>query len=188
MSLLGLLAANLLPLFGLLVLGWSGFAVVLAYVLETVVIGVYTALRIWIVANKNGENAVMVVFFCVHYGLFVLVQSIFVFVGAGHAGELSAGLAGTELLLMVAGFVLSHGQSFVVHFLRGRGYERTTQGKEMARPYVRIFVQQFAVIGGFSLLGAGTLGPALIILSLKTAIDVVRHIAEHRREANSESA
>lgn len=185
---LGLLAANLLPLFGLLVLGWSGFSVVLAYVLETVVVGVYTALRIWIVAKKRGENAAMVFFFSVHYGGFVGIQTIFVLIGAGDAGELRGGLELTGLLVMVGGFALSHGQSFFVHFLRGKGYERTTQGQEMARPYVRIFVQQFAVIGGFWLMGVGTLGPALVILGLKTIIDVMRHVSEHRKEAQGAPA
>ena len=161
---------------------------VLAYVLETVVVGGYTALRIWIVAAKRGENAAMCFFFCVHYGLFVGVQSVFVVIGAGNAGELRDGLELTGLLVMVGGFVLSHGQSFFVHFLRGKGYERTTQGQEMARPYVRIFVQQFAVIGGFWLMGVGTLGPALVILGLKTAIDVTRHVSEHRKEVQEAPA
>ena len=160
----------------------------MAYVLETIVVGIYTALRIWLVAKHRGENAAMVFFFGAHYGLFVGVQAIFVAIGAGDAGELRGGLELTGLLVMVGGFVLSHGQSFFVHFLRGKGYERTTQSKEMARPYVRIFVQQFAVIGGFWLMGVGTLGPALVILGLKTVIDVIRHVSEHRKEVQGAPA
>ena len=45
-SALGLVLANLLPVVGVLALGWSPFTVVMAYVLETVIVGLYAWLRI----------------------------------------------------------------------------------------------------------------------------------------------
>lgn len=183
LSLLALLAANLLPLVGLLALGWSGFSLIIAYVCETIVIGIFAALKMLIVAQKRGETPWTVLFFCVHYGFFVLIQSIFIFVGGLVSGETGPGYDWGEIPVIVLGFVLSHGISFYLHFIRGKGYDITDQGTEMSKPYVRIVVQQLAVIGGFMLFGIGTLGPALVILTLKAGIDVVQHTREHRNEA-----
>ena len=183
-SLAGLLGANVVPLVGLLVLDWSALAIVLAYVLETVVVGGYTLLRIVIAAKSAGSAIFHALFFTVHYGMFVGIQSAFILTAAEGAAD-TFDWGAWDWLWMVGGFTVSHGQSFVVHFLREGLYKTTTANREMGRPYVRIFVQQFAVIFGFSLFGVGTLGPALLIIAMKTSLDAWRHVAEHRSEGVS---
>lgn len=183
LSLAGLLAANLVPALGIVFGGWSALAVVLSYVLETVVVGGYTLLRMAFAKNNRWSALFYAPFFVVHYGLFVGVQSVFLFMGAGEGAADTFDWQAGELFWVVGGFVLSHGQSFLIHYLWGGLYKEASPSTEMARPYARIFIQQFAAIFGFTLLGEGAMGAALIIVGLKTALDVWRHLAEHRGEA-----
>ena len=179
-SLVGLMVANLLPVVGILWWGWSAFEIVLAYVLETVVVGVFTLLRM--VSARLDRSTAMLLgpFFVVHYGMFVAIQSVFLFMSAE---DTSMDWERLDPLWMVVGFTLSHGQSFLLHYLWGGLYKVRAPKDEMVRPYVRVVIQQFAAIYGFSLLSDGAMGAALIIVILKTGIDALQHVLEHRREA-----
>jgi len=151
-------------------------------VLETVVVGGFTLLRMGFAANGRRTALFFGPFFFVHYGMFVAIQSVFLFMGVEtHTVDWE----GLSFAWMAAGFVVSHGQSFLIHYIRGGLYKDAAPAGEMIRPYARIFIQQFAAIFGFRLLGDGAMGSALIIVGLKTALDVWRHLAEHRGEAAS---
>ncbi|WP_146398306.1 DUF6498-containing protein [Pseudobythopirellula maris] len=114
-----LLAANALPLLGVLLFGWSTFEIVLLYWLENVVIGVVNVLKIITcspdpglvgeVKNPQMRNAMrdtfgepaagqwtaaklfFVPFFTMHYGIFCLVHGVFVFVLLGPGGLADSG-------------------------------------------------------------------------------------------------
>lgn len=172
--------ANLWPLLGVMVFGWSALSLVMAYVLETAVIGLFAMARIYLAAKDPGVRSTFASFFLIHYGLFVLVQAVFIVAGAREEGAAFEAWQAQESLAMALGFVFSHGQSFALHYVRGKGYERTHPLREMMRPYGRVIVQQCAVVGGFFFFGVGTMGPAIILVIMKTLLDAWRHASTHR--------
>ncbi|HEV2958011.1 MAG TPA: DUF6498-containing protein, partial [Xanthobacteraceae bacterium] len=56
-------------------------------------------------------------------------------------------------------------------------------GSEIAMLYVRVVIMQLAIIvGGFLSVLLGTMAPFVILIVLKTAVDVVLHLAVDLRE------
>ena len=79
-----LLIANVLPLFGVLFLGWKIFPLLVLFWLENVVVGVFNVFKMLVASPTSPGQWVaklgMIPFFCFHYGMFTLVHGIFVFV------------------------------------------------------------------------------------------------------------
>jgi hypothetical protein len=82
-----LIIANFIPVIGVLFLNWSAKEVFLVYCLETIIIGCFTLLKMLItglVKKKDDWHSqgsvskqpfwLFMLFFLVHYGLFVTVQ------------------------------------------------------------------------------------------------------------------
>jgi hypothetical protein len=179
--------------------------------MENGVVGAYNAVKIVMAQGGSGAGSAgllgrlpLAVFFWFHSGIFWFVHGVFVVVlfggaatgrgifGAGLGGlgpfnvltlaradaELPGGLWGTVGLLAI-----SHGISFVNNFI-GRGeYQRITPQEQMMQPYQRVILLHVTVLaGGFvvMLLGQPLLALVLLVL-LKTAVDLRAHIQEHRR-------
>jgi hypothetical protein len=99
----------------------------------------------------------------------------------GFAPSAASGVDGSAVLWGAIGLAISHGVSFVVNFL-GRGEYRKVSATEQAqRPYGRLIVLHLAIIfGGFvSLLLGSPIGAIVVLVLLKTAIDVRLHRREH---------
>jgi len=179
---LSLVLANLVPLIGVLLLGWSPFSVVMAYVLETVIIGVYTWLRMALAQQSPpGKRLFTIVFFTFHYGLFVAVQTVFITLAVG-IGDASDPAIQRELAVAGAGFVISHGISFFTHYLGAGEFRQANATVELFRPYGRIFVQQFVAIFGFFVmltLGGARVGPVVVLVVCKLLIDLRAHLRSH---------
>lgn len=93
-SLYALLAANLIPLLGVMALGWRVGDIMFLFWLENAIIGVFNIVRMLIATGGGILAFVMklptVAFFTVHYGLFTFVHGIIVivmFVGAPMDGD-----------------------------------------------------------------------------------------------------
>lgn len=185
---LALIAANLVPLAGVLFFGWDLASVIVLFWAESAVIGFYTALKIAVV-GKFAALA-MVPFFIGHFGgfmagHFLLIYELFVRGAfargpAPPAGEALAAIFG-PLRLSLAALFISHGVSFVDNFLRRREYAGTTMKALMIAPYNRILVMQLALIfGGWIILLLKSPVPALALLIVfKTALDFSAHRKEH---------
>ena len=78
-----LLAANLVPLAGVLFWGWSVFALIALFWMENVIIGVFFVLRMLCADPRDpalwAGKLFMVPFFCFHYGMFTAIHGVFVF-------------------------------------------------------------------------------------------------------------
>jgi hypothetical protein len=195
-SVLALVAANLAPLYGVLVLGWETFPLVLLFWLENVIIGALNAARMLCVDPRDpaswAAKLLMVPFFCVHYGMFTAVHGVFVFAlfGGSAYGEIhglwtldAAARAVHELGLGLAVLALaaSHLFSFLWNYL-GRGeYRRASVGQLMAQPYGRVVVLHIAILGGgFATMALGSPVWALLLLvALKIGFDLRAHLREH---------
>ena len=82
-SIIALVAANAIPLLGVIFLGWRVFSILLIYWMENVVVGVFNVLRILFADPHPPQpplprfgRAFLVAFFCLHYGLFTDRKSV----------------------------------------------------------------------------------------------------------------
>jgi hypothetical protein len=110
LSVVVLLAANAIPLIGVLFWGWDAGRIVFLYWFENVVVGAINVLKIigargsalprmaeessgaeaaGLATMQRAPKAFLVPFFVVHYGMFTLVHGIFLFAFFGREGGIS---------------------------------------------------------------------------------------------------
>jgi hypothetical protein len=187
---LALIAANLLPLAGVMFFGWDLAEVMVLFWAESGIIAFYTALKMAMVGKFAA--IFLVPFFIGHFGgfmagHFLLIYSFFVrgFDATGPAPGVDEALAGifNPLWTSLAALFISHGVSFYSNFIGRREYARTTMNALMTRPYGRIVVMQLALIfGGWIIIALRSPVPALALLVvLKTILDFSAHRKEHKR-------
>lgn len=191
-----LIAANAVPLVGVLAFHWSVFAVVLLYWFENAIVGGFNVLRM--LTADPGDAAVwlgkgcLIPFFCLHYGMFTAIHGELVLAFFG--GNTARGLSPVRLFTAAsqAGIVygvvflfLSHAFSFVHNYLMGGEFRHVNLPKLMAQPYTRVMILHFTILfGGFVIVLAGSPLPALVLLvALKTIIDLRAHLAERAKLA-----
>lgn len=210
LALAALVAANLVPLAGVLTLGWGVYDVMLIYWLENGVIGIFTLARMATAGRSPWATLAMGPFFTVHYGLFWLVHGVFVVTlfgpsgpfggassapAAGGSSPLALPLVGGVPLLpgsgwALAALLLSHGVSFVHTWLLGGERLGVDPGSIMARPYGRVMVLHLTLIaGGFlvTVVGAPLLALVLMVV-LKIGVDAAAHLRAHDLARRTSSA
>jgi hypothetical protein len=174
-----LVAANLVPLAGVLFWGWDVFALLLLFWMENVVVGLFFALRMLFVDLEESAlwlaKLFMVPFFCVHYGMFTAVHGVFVFMLFGQGKYRAEGLNALAVL------VASHLFSFAWNYLYRGEFRGAQLSRLMAQPYGRVVVLHVAIIlGGIAAMMLGSpLWALLVLLGLKVAFDFKAHLKEH---------
>ncbi|MEX2548256.1 MAG: DUF6498-containing protein [Chloroflexota bacterium] len=191
-----LVAANLVPLIGVLWFGWDVGMILITYWLENGIVGLLNVFKILLATGERSPAAVrgrgrygIAAFFGVHYGLFWVVHGVFVLLLTGRGiarGVLDPlGIVFSEpaLVLAAAALLTSHAASFWLNFIGRREYLATSVDSQMWQPYPRMFVLHITIVlGGVFLIGQGQPIFALALLVvLKTAIDLFLHLREHRR-------
>ena len=207
LSSVSLVVGNLLPVWAV----WAGHMsvgdVFIVYWIENVSYWAITIVKVRTArgANEPGsarmtlngkpvdasDSGALAFFFALHYGIFTLVHGVFAFVMAFLAGgDLHPGtwlLAGLTL-------ALSHVGSLWLNWYDGGERWRVSATTAMWQPYPRMLVLHVAIILGFGLVlrSAGTngganglegLAPVLLLLGLKTVVDLALHLRERRRAA-----
>ena len=205
-SLAALLVVNLIPLVGVFLFDWDVAALMILYWSENLVIGFFTLLRMFTVSPFGSLFSGL--FFLIHYGGFCGVHGLFIvtmllddeFNPMGddpwplfpvvprilyNVARHVLASAPPEWLWAFAALFASHGISYVVNFLFGPERDRWTVKALMGAPYGRIVILHVAIIaGGFAVMALGQPLYMLVVLVLmKTAIDVTLHLREHRRIA-----
>jgi hypothetical protein len=175
-----LITANLLPVAGVWFFHWSAKEVFLVYCLETIIIGFFALVKMLITGlikkkdDWQNRGAVtkqpfwfFMLFFLVHYGLFVAIQMglFFAVSGLGDAYGITffnffskwPELLTGQTYIMLAVFILSYGIRVTTDFILTSEYRTASLGYLMFQPYGRIFIQQVTVIVGsiFLSFGAG---------------------------------
>jgi hypothetical protein len=183
---------------GILLLDWSPLGVIFAYFFETIIIGLIHLIKLFFVIRfghrqhseaslKNPEfnRPGILLFFFVHYFIFVTVQSALVFgFFEGIDPAIKSGFRVLEnfaylltqkdmvfAVLMISFFQIS--KALRHFFLPGRFHSVTTQNL-FFQPYVRILIQQFATISmGFFMFipGAHAIG-ALLLIGIRLLLDL----------------
>ena len=207
-AVVGLVLANLVPLAGVLWFGWNLWTILAIYWVENGIVGLYNVLKMAALSGIGKFGYIP--FFLVHYGMFWFVHGVFVFTlpfFAGGDGDLgpvppdpvmglipssafdrASGGADLSNVAVAAVFLLiSHGVSYYLNFIRRGEYKRVTAGELMGQPYGRVIVLHVTILlGGIATAVVGAPVVALMILvALKTAIDVAFHLAQHRAAATA---
>jgi len=212
---IALLAANAVPLFGVLFLGWDAFYVVLLYWAENVVIGFYNVLKMVFAAASHPaahlSKLFLIPFFIVHYGGFTAIHGFFVFMffNKGQGPPVSMGhttwpcfLVFVQMLLNVVVYAysiippqmriavfalfVSHGVSFVQNYLLKGEYASARPNDLMASPYGRVVVMHVAILaGGFLTAAVGSPAPLLVVL---VVLKTILDVKLHNREHKKAAA
>ena len=186
-SALALLAANLVPLAGVLLWGWKLHEVIVLFWAESAVIGFYTLLKMAVVGRWLAIFAG--VFFAGHFGGFMSIHFLFIyemFVRPLHAWEREP--AAYEALMRLftplwpalLALFLSHGFSFGLNFLAQGEYRGATISGLMVAPYRRVILMQLTLIfGGWLVMALHNPLPALaLLIVLKVVTDLHAHGGE----------
>jgi Family of unknown function (DUF6498) len=187
-SMLVLVAANLIPLFFVLLGEWTLSEVMVLFWAESAVIGFYTLLKMAVVAKWWAPFPGL--FFLGHFGGFMSLHFLFIYtlfvrginVHTPDLGALEAlGNLFTPLWPALLGLFISHGVSFALNFIAQREYEGATVQSLMTAPYGRIVVMQFTIIfGGWVVMLLKNTMPALVMLVVfKVVADLRAHYGEH---------
>lgn len=177
-ALLSLVISNSLPLFWILFFDGNVFVVLIAYWIESAIIGIFTISKMITVGQLHG--LLQSVFFCFHYGMFMFVHAVFLFALFWDSfDDMSV------IPIFAASLFISHGISFILYFVMGTdGKERKTVDQYFMQPYKRIFVMHITIIFGawmVMLFGAPIVAAALLVLG-KILLDAYAHIREHAGE------
>jgi len=184
-----LVVSNLVTILIALVQQWPIGLVMWIYWCQSVIIGVFMALRMAALRNFSTEGFKIndqsveptpstrrqtVVFFIIHYGFFHF--GYFVILG----GALPAAKDLLWMLICVGTFVVNHLLSFrynVAADLRGR----PNIGTLMFLPYARVIPMHLCVgfAAGATEGGEAASGALAFFLLLKTVADVIMHVVEH---------
>ncbi len=194
LSVAGLVGANLLPLGGVVLLGWDAAAILLLYWTENVVLGFYNVLKMATVKVDRPSHhlgkLLAIPFFCIHFGGFCAVHGFFLltFFKLGKGLEWAfpkrtwpGHLVFLQLLTSVIrqlwesrppgmewpvlALLVSHGLSFVHNYLLKKEYACLTIEKLMGQPYQRIMLLHVAIVaGGAPVMLLGSPVPLLVIL------------------------
>lgn len=180
-----LIAANLLPVYGVWFVGWSATEAFIVYALETLIVGVLTILKMGVitVVRKKDEwyanggvtrqsGLFFIFFFIMHFGLFALVQTS-IFSGSAGINPPNSGMfhfffhwydyINADIGYMLAGFIISYMTRDFIPFILNGDYKTKSLMLVMFQPYGRIFIQQFTVILGSMFLSLG-LGKIFILV------------------------
>ena len=151
-------------------------------------------------AIRSGIKLLIIPFFIVHYFGFCAGHGVFVFSmfgdedgffgGSPGLNPFSAigraiGIFSTPLAVAAGALALSHAFSFVQNYLIGGEYQRMNVRKLMIMPYGRIVALHITIIfGGFATMALGEpLWVVVILVAVKTAVDLKMHLTEHRKAA-----
>lgn len=206
-ALVALVLGNLAPLVGVVLAGWNAGDVVVLYWAENLVIGFFTLVKMF---HKQHWRAIFPgAFFLLHFGAFCAAHGALILTLTGMEanphGEGAAlsdvpflGLvvhaidvlihaqSGTVLLALLAIYV-SHGVSLVFNYFLRAEYRHTTMNQLMVAPYQRIMITHINVIVGAVVVQAfqSPLPLLLVLIALKTGVDIRAHLRTHRQSPSS---
>jgi hypothetical protein len=196
-SVLFLLVANIVPLYGVFFNHWQVFPILLLFWIENIVIGIFNVLKMMMASPGLSINWLakifMIPFFCFHYGMFTAVHGVFVFglfggyftTGASFPDQfpLFQAIGDFQLGWAILALFLSHCYSFAMNYIGKGEYKKASLKDLMAQPYSRVVLLHLTIlIGGFLVMALGSPVFALLLLIvIKVFIDVQSHLREHKK-------
>jgi len=201
LSLIVLIAANLVPLVGVFAYGWNASVLVFLYWMENLIVGSFNILRIATAKpeEQGGGHALklfLIPFFCIHFGIFCAVHGSFLVSIVGIPPQLEgvvpADIGISSLFLpslatsiakaltrlpqnwvswTVLALVVSHGFAFIQGFILGHEFEHTSPAKVMFSPYIRIVILHIAILA--TGMAVHSLGSPAVLLAIIVVLKVI---------------
>ncbi|TDG36533.1 hypothetical protein EZJ43_08430 [Pedobacter changchengzhani] len=186
-------------LVGVFHFGWKPEVVVVAYFLETIIIGVIHVFKMLIVLFYSNAQRfdtptpgntitgfAAIPFFIFHYFFFIFIQSVFIFLMISDIlpkgstpfnvfGNYAYLLAQHDVLMAFLALVFSNVAITLKDFFLPGIYKEATVSKLFMQPYVRIFIQQFVTIIAvfFMMLIKGSIAAAFMIIVFRLCTDLI---------------
>jgi hypothetical protein len=194
----------ILMLAGIFVFHWQPEVVIIAYFLETIIIGIIHIGKLFIVLKYGDEqrlatpdpknklfNSISVIpFFIFHYFFFIFVQSIFIFVMVADIlpkdhdsfnvfKNYAYLLTQHDIFMAFLGLLFSNVAMTFKNFILPGEFRRTTTKKLFFQPYLRIFIQQFATIisWAFMFFCSSAFAGAILIILFRLIADLILQAA-----------
>ena len=193
-SALFLIAANLMPLYGVLFQDWSVFDIMILFWFENVVLGVMNVLKMLtvLVLRRDLGAIFMIPFFIFHYGIFTSVHGAFIFImfGSGLSGQPEALehavlelLTPENLLFPFLGLCVSHFFSLIFNFILRGEYKAAASSQLIGQPYSRVVILHITILigGGLALLFKSHIIALLLLIIMKIGIDLTAHLRERKK-------
>jgi hypothetical protein len=200
-----LIATNLIPLFGVLYLGWSLFLIVFIFWCENWIIGLFNVMKMAIASGGSKRTKFqplhrlfVMSFFSFHFGMFcfghgALLFTLFGDLSMGGESEWSEPLTliplpirlilspQSGLAIPILSLLVSHAVSFGFNYI-GRGeYLKISFQEQMALPYKRIVILQVALLlGALAIDSTGNhIFTLIMLIGMKMIMDITAHLKEH---------
>lgn len=190
-----LVAANLSTVVGVFLLGWRAESILLTYWAENAVIGFFTVVKMGMargepaagdvvtlsspkgVERKPATREILIPFFLLHFGLFMLAHLFVLAASTGLIDEvLEKGIYGITIDFTLLGLLFaSHGTSFATNFVGRKELQAAPPSQFFFAPYPRVIIMHLAVM--FSVFAGLSV---VVLVLLKTLFDLAAHIFEHQ--------
>lgn len=181
-----ILAWNLIPVVGVVVLGWDAGQILMLYWAENLAVGAASLIRILTARgdrNRMDESGFagrlgLGCFFTVHYGIFCMVHGVFaasmVTSGGPDAGLWRRSFGDPDFRIAVLAAAALQIIPLARDWWLGGAWRRHAPGEEMFRPYGRIVVLHVSIIFGAAALNLldAPAGAVLILCLLKTIMEL----------------
>jgi len=207
-SALALIAANMVPVFGTLFLGWSVAALIFLFWIENIILGIMNIVKLLTIKfDSQGESAArnwggkgfITLFFTVHYGGFCAAHALLVMIliAAALHIEFEDGLPRgyfidvlfrDKLVYAPAVILVSHLVSLISNWF----HKKERYGKDlyqvMMAPYSRIVALSITgIIGAIPIMMLRSpVAGLILLLAIKTVMDLKAHLKERERMAPRE--
>lgn len=196
-SVIALLLANLVPVFGVLFFRWEVFPLMFLFWSENVIVGAFNVLKMLFADPESPVEWIgkvfTIPFFCIHYGMFTFIHGIFVIALFGGGLRHGAGFPGPETFWRIVlenhlGWAIlclaaSRAISFGTNYLGSGEYKRASLQQLMQQPYGRIVVLHLTILfGGFLMMALHSpVWGLFLLVMLKIVLDLRGHFAERRK-------
>jgi len=169
-TVVGIVLGNMLPVVGVLFLGWDAGMILILYWIENLIVGLFTLPRILMASGPPPPPGSVIggslmparigiaLFFIVHYGGFWLGHGVFAFLLAGQisGGHASPTDDGWGFWIAVGAMFVFQGIQFWQAWIKPHAWVEATPGGEMFKPYGRVAVLHLTVLlGAFGLHAIG---------------------------------
>lgn len=188
-----LIAANIVPLIGVLFWEWRVFDVMLLFWLENVIIGFFNILKMsaWTIRSRIYPAVMLIGFFAVHYGgfafgHFVVLMALFGGIQPGDTVSIEFFMTRPEFHTLgfygaVLGLFASHLFSFCVNFLARGEIAQTHALALMFHPYKRVMMLHVTLLlgGAAAQILKQPVWAMVLLVGLKIAFDLRAHRKSH---------
>ena len=193
-----LIAANIVPLLGILFNGWNYIDVLLIYWLESVIVGFYNILKILALKEKDYKDYIIIsiikkmfssIIFAAHFGGMVVLFGAMIYLVTSVFTGIRPDIPKVLLRAWPAilSLVISHGYSFIKNYYAGGERDKTNIRILMIQPYLRLLGMLAIIFIGAMLTGVvfikfrHPLYFLVLFIILKTFVDLIGHIMERKK-------